>query len=142
MSKEEVFQKVREKDEAVLHCIENGDDDIQLITSSTTLTNSEVNYCFRKLEEIGLIQVQKQDGMVERVVDGTTQVFEAPKRASLTPLGEDYLENYSNEMAENFSKEGREELAEKVAELESDVEELKSAFEVFRRQVNERLSQS
>jgi len=141
MSKEEVFQKVRGKDEAVLHCIENGDDDIQLITSSTTLTNSEVNYCFRKLEEIGLIQVQKQDGMVERVVDGTTQVFEAPKAAELTPLGDDYLENYSSESSQSFDAEGREELAERVADLENDVEELKSAFEVFKRQVNQKISQ-
>jgi predicted transcriptional regulator len=141
MSKEEVFQKVREKDEAVLHCIEGGDSDIQLITSSTTLSNSEVNYCFRKLEEIGLIQVQKQEGMVERVVDGTTQVFEAPKRASMTPLGEEYLENYSNDSVEKYSEKGREELAERVAELESDIEELQSKFEVFRRQVNQKLSE-
>ena len=141
MSKEEVFQKVRGKDEAVLHCIENGDDDIQLITSSTTLTNSEVNYCFRKLEKIGLIQVQKQDGMVERVVDGTKQVFEAPKTAELTPLGDDYLEKYSSGSSKSFDTEGREELAERVADLENDVQELKSAFEVFKRQVNEKLSQ-
>ena len=136
-----MFQKVRGKDEAVLHCIENGDDDIQLITSSTTLTNSEVNYCFRKLEKIGLIQVRKQDGMVERVVDGTKQVFEAPKTAELTPLGDDYLENYSSGSSKSFDTEGREELAERVADLENDVQELKSAFEVFKRQVNEKLSQ-
>jgi prefoldin subunit 5 len=141
MSKEQVFQKVRGKDEAVLHCIESGDNDIQLITSNTTLSNSEVNYCYRKLEKIGLIQVEKPDGMVERVVDGTKQVFEAPKRASLTPLGEDYLENYSDGSAEKYSNESREELAEKAADLENKVEELESKFEVFRRQVNQKLSQ-
>jgi hypothetical protein len=51
------------------------------------------------------------------------------------------LENYSSGSSRSFDTDGREELAERVADLEKDVEELKSAFEVFKRQVNEKLSQ-
>lgn len=57
--------------EIVLQCISEGRDDIQLITAATTLTNSKVNWRFQKLESLGLIEVEKPDGMVERVVDGT-----------------------------------------------------------------------
>jgi predicted transcriptional regulator len=60
----------RDKDHAVLHQIQIGNTDVQQITSATTLSNREVNYCFEKLEELGLIEVEKLDGMVEHIIDG------------------------------------------------------------------------
>lgn len=119
--------------------IKQGDDDIQLITSATTLSNSEVNYCFRKLEDQGLIAVEKQEGMVERVVDGTRQVFEAPKQASLTEKGERYLEDSNTAGGTDFSRLTRDELIEHVRELEQDLEELEQRFDLFSRQVKQRL---
>ena len=49
------FENIREKDHAVLNCIRDGQNDVQLITEATMLNNSEVNYCFRKLSGMGLI---------------------------------------------------------------------------------------
>lgn len=134
----EVFQKVREKDAAVLDCIENGENDIQLITSATILSNSEVNYSFRKLESLELIEVQKPDGTVDRVVNGTRQVFEAPKKATLTELGEDYCiqEESCVDQHRSLSKD---ELSDKVRELETQVDDLETRLKMFQSQVQQKL---
>lgn len=137
--KQEVFEKIREKDRVVLECIRDGDDDIQFITAATTLNNSEVNYCFRKLEELGLITVEKPGGMEERVVNGTRQVFEAPKQGRLTELGEEFLDIHGRVESEEYRKLSYDELVMLVRELESDMEELKQRFDVFTRQVKQRL---
>jgi predicted transcriptional regulator len=50
-------EKLRDKDRAVLKCIQEGIDDVQKITAETTLENHYVTYAFQKLEEPGLIQV-------------------------------------------------------------------------------------
>lgn len=134
----EIFQKVREKDAAVLGCIENGENDIQLITSATTLSNSEVNYSFRKLENLELIEVEKPEGTVDRVVNGTRQVFEAPKQAVLTELGERYLHQAETD-AENYHSLDKEDLTEKVRELETQVEDLQTQLKMFQSQVQEKL---
>lgn len=77
------FEELREIDRTVLSCIKEGKDDIQKITSATGLPNHNVNYCFEKLEEFGLIQVEKPEDPVERVIDGQKRVFQV-KVAELT----------------------------------------------------------
>lgn len=138
--RDEVFEEIREKDRAVLECIEEGDDDVQYITNGTTLSNSEVNYCFKRLEDKGLIEVEKVDGMVERVVDGTRQVFEAPKQAELTDLGREFLDVSADTGSERYRDLSYEELVMYVRDLESDLQDLEQRFNLFRRQVQNRLS--
>lgn len=135
----EVLDELREKDAAVLLCIAEGEDDVQKITSATSLSNGEVNYCFRKLEDSGLIVVEKQSGMVERVVNGTRQVFESPKKARLTGSGEKVVEMLGEDSVKAYEDMSREELVRTVQRLESEVEELWTALETFRKQVNEKL---
>ncbi|MCU4753444.1 hypothetical protein OB919_15880 [Halobacteria archaeon AArc-curdl1] len=137
---EDLRNQVREKDAAVLLCIERGEDDVQKITSTTSLSNGEVNYSFRKLENLGLIEVEKQDGMVERVVDGTKQVFEAPKKAELTGPGEKYVELLNDGTLESFEDMNRDELVRNVQRLDREVEELWEALEAFRKQVQRKLN--
>jgi predicted transcriptional regulator len=129
---------IRDKDAAILESIRTGEDDIQKITASTTLSNSEVNYSFQKLEDQGLIEVEKPDGMVERVINGTKQVFEAPKKAKLTDQGEQYLNQLEKDL-DDFEDLNHDEAVEKIRELEQEVESLKSSFRVFKKQVKEQL---
>jgi len=132
---------LREKDLTVLNLLSDGEDDVQRVTSSTTLTNSEVNYCFRKLEDMELITVSKPDGTVTRVVDGTKQVFEAPKKADLTEFGETVVATkIDGETGERFEDLSRKELVRKVQRLEEEIEGIERRFELFRKQVQDRLN--
>ena len=133
------FENIREKDYAVLNCIRDGQNDVQLITEATMLNNSEVNYCFRKLSGMGLIEVQEQEGMVERVIDGTTQVFQAPKQATLTENAQTYLERSIEDRGDRYRTLDHEQLVERVHELEAEVEALNQRMEIFRKQVSEQL---
>ena len=133
------FENIREKDYAVLNCIRDGQNDVQLITEATMLNNSEVNYCFRKLSGMGLIKVQEQEGMVERVIDGTTQVFQAPKQATLTENAQTYLERSIEDRGDRYRTLDHEQLVERVHELEAEVEALNQRMEIFRKQVSEQL---
>jgi hypothetical protein len=83
--------QLREKDRLVLTCIHDGRDDIQQINTTTVLANHEAAYCFEKLAELDLIDVETPEGMVERVVDGQKRVFDAPKQARLTDRGKQYF---------------------------------------------------
>jgi len=130
-------ETLREKDVTVLRCIQHGEQDVQKITAATTLSNSQVNYSFEKLEDNNLIEVEKPDGMVDRVVNGQRQVFEAPKRATLTDAGEAYLT--SNEHDQRYEDMSHEELVEHVHELDARIDELEDAFEAFRKQVLQKL---
>jgi predicted transcriptional regulator len=129
---------LRDKDKTVLHHIKEGRNDIQKITESTTLENHEVNYCFQKLEKLGLIEVKKPDGMVERVVDGQKRVFEAPKRAKITVENiEEYLGE--SEMSDEYELLSKEELSYKVGELEREVEEIRTVITTLKKQIQESL---
>ncbi|MDZ7688645.1 MAG: hypothetical protein U5J64_07985 [Halobacteriales archaeon] len=122
---------LRDKDRAVLQHIQNGRDDIQKITEATTLENHEVNYCFEKLENLGLIEVEKPDGMVERVVDGQKRVFEAPKKAELADKNRQILDEIKSEDYIYTRKE----LVERVNELEGKIERLELQMDVFQKQI-------
>jgi len=138
---EEVEDGLREKDLTVLNLLSDGEDDVQKLTSATTLTNSEVNYCFQKLNDMKLVTVSKPDGTVTRVVDGTKQVFEAPKQAQLTELGETVLERIEDEeTGQRYEDLTRKELVRKVQRLEEEMEEMNRKFDLFRKQVQDRLS--
>ena len=137
---EEEFEKIRDKDHVVLQHIEEGREDVQKITAETTLENHHVSYCFEKLEEQGLITVEKPDRMVERVVDGQKRVFQHPKQAELTEKGEKYLEHTGREDLDKYENLDHKELVKKIHDLENQVNELQQKFEIFRKQVLNKLN--
>lgn len=136
---EEEFEQIRDKDHVVLKHLEEGLDDVQKITEETTLENHHVSYCFEKLEEQGLITVEKPDTMVERVVNGQKRVFQHPKEAELTEKGLRYLEDSDPEDVTEYEDLSYGELVKKVRRLETDVSNLQDSLEAFRRQVKENL---
>lgn len=129
---------LREKDRVVLTCIGNGKDDVQKITAATTLENHHVTYAFEKLEEQGLIQVEKPDGMVKREIDGQKRVFQAPKQAELTDKGRERLEQEAEDL-DQYENLTHRELVEKVHRLEDQVEDLKRRLNTFRNQIQRKL---
>ena len=128
-------EDLRDKDEIVLHAIQNGEDDIQKITETTILENHEANYCFTKLEELNLIDIEKNTGYTTRNINGQKRVFQTPKQANLTNRAEKYLENTDREDPDEYENLSRKELVERTHELENRIEELEKKFEVFRGQV-------
>lgn len=123
----------------MLSLLSEGEDDVQKVTSTTTLTNSEVNYCFQKLEDMELIKVSKPDGTITRVIDGTKQVFEAPKQGQLTDFGETVLEISADEegIGQRYEDLSRKELVRKVQKLEKELDELRDTFNAFQKQVQD-----
>ena len=130
-------QELRDKDQLILQQIQSGNDDVQKITSATTLENHHVTYAFQKLEEHGLLTVSKPDKMVERIIDGQKRVFQAPKQAELTNKGKQYLEETEQENLEEYKDLSHNELVEKVNRIEARIEKLEKKFEVFRDQVQD-----
>ena len=137
----DTFEQVREIDHVVLTCIRNGKD-LQQITEATIYSNREVSYSFTKLEELGLVEVETPDGMVERVVDGERQVFQAPKRAYLTRQGTQYFEWADREdTIDAYRAMDHDALAQRVYELEERIDELETKFDAFQHQVREKLTE-
>jgi len=136
----ELSGRLRDEDHAVLCCIRDGDDDVQKIKAATTLSKRQVNYAFDKLEDLGLIEVSRPDGQVERVIDGQKRVFDAPKRATLTEHAVDYLRSTETENTQ-YSDLSKEELVETVHELEERIDRLENGFEGFRKQVLQKLDE-
>ena len=132
--------ELRDKEKIILQQIQDGNDDVQKITSKTTLENHHVTYAFQKLEELDLLQVSKPDGTVERVIDGQKRVFQHPKQAKLTQKGEQYLEQSETQKLDEYENLSHRELVEKTHQLERQIEELERKFEVFRDQVQQRLN--
>jgi len=131
--------QLRDKDQAVLQAIQNSEDDVQKITSATTLENHHVTYAFEKLEEFGLVDVSKPDGTVERVIEGQKRVFQHPKQAELTEQGEQYLEQEDLEDVEMYENLSHRELVQRIHQLEQDMAELQQSFQTFRKQVQNHL---
>jgi hypothetical protein len=129
---------LRDKDRAVLECIRDGDNDVQQIKAATTLSKREINYAFEKLEDLGFIKVTRSDGQVERVIDGQKRVFDAPKAATLTDDAFQYLQA-TDQDSNRYQDLSRDELVDKIHDLEDRVDRLESGFESFRKQVLDKL---
>ncbi|MXR52376.1 hypothetical protein GRX03_12275 [Halovenus sp. WSH3] len=131
--------QLRDKEHLILQQINSGNDDVQKITAATTLENHHVTYAFQKLEEHGLIEVSKPDGMVERVIDGQKRVFQHPKQAELTEKGEQYLQHSEPEDLDDYENLSHRELVQRIHQLEQDMAELQQSFQTFRKQVQNHL---
>ncbi|ADE02803.1 hypothetical protein [Haloferax volcanii] len=136
---EEEFEEIRDKDHVVLKHIEKGLDDVQKITAETTLENHHVSYCFEKLEDLGLITVEKPDKMVERVIDGQKRVFQHPKEAKLTGKAHRYLEQSEPESMTEYEDLSHREVVERVKTVEDELEELKGSFRLFKKQIQKKI---
>ncbi|MFA1610066.1 hypothetical protein [Halobellus rubicundus] len=132
---------LREEDRLILQQIREGNDDVQKLTESTLLENHQVNYAFEKLEEHGLIHVTKPDGYIERTINGQKRVFQHPKQAELTKKGRTLLQESDQENLEQYQDLTRKELVEKTQQLEQRVNDLEISFEIFRKQVQKRITQ-
>jgi predicted transcriptional regulator len=130
---------IRDKDEVVLRHIKDGNDDVQKITQETRLENHHVSYSFEKLEDLGLIAVEKPDRMIERVVDGQKRVFQHPKKAELTEDGVEYLEDSAGDKVTEYEDMSHQELVERVLKLEQEVDDVKEAFNLFKKQIQKKL---
>lgn len=133
-----MLEELREKDRVVLECIGEGRDDTQKITEATTLETHEARYSLEKLQGLGLIDVEKPDGMVERVVDGQKRVFRHPSRAELTDRGQGCVAS-AGEAPGDYRDLSRKELVERMHRLEARIEELEEQFEIFREQVQRKI---
>ena len=131
--------ELRDKEQIILQQIQSGNDDVQKITSATTLENHHVTYAFQKLEEHDLLEVSKPEGTVERIIDGQKRVFQHPKQAELTQKGEQYLEQAETQELDEYENLTHRELVEKTHELEKRIEKLENKFEIFRQQGMDRL---
>jgi predicted transcriptional regulator len=131
--------ELRDKDQAVLHAIQKGHNDTQKITEHTTLKNHHVRYSLKKLENQGLIQLKKPDGMIERKINGQKRVFQAPLQAEPTQKGLNHLEKTDQEDLEAYENLSHKELVEKVRQLEAEIETLQHSLKAFRRQVQKHL---
>jgi len=127
--------ELRDKEQIILQQIQSGNNDVQKITSETTLENHHVTYAFQKLEDLELVEVSKPDGTVERVIEGQKRVFQHPKQAELTEQGRQYLEQTETQKMDEYENLSHRELVEKTHELENRIEELERKFDVFRDQV-------
>lgn len=138
-----ITDRLRDKDRVVLQAIQAGNDDIQEITSETTLENHEVNYCFTKLEDLDLITVEKPDGYTTRVINGQKRTFKAPKKAQLNPQGVQALEENQPDKQdlEQYENLTHRELVEKVHQLENEIQRLETVIQGFRKQVQKHLLQ-
>lgn len=80
-----------------------------------------------------MITVEKRDGWTTRVINGQKRKFKTPKQAELTKHGDQLLQ----EEIDEYRDLTHEELVEKVHQLEVEVNQLQSGFNVFRKQIQE-----
>jgi DNA-binding MarR family transcriptional regulator len=132
--------ELRDKEHLILQQVDSGNDDVQKITQETTLENHHVTYAFEKLEELGLVEVSKPEGTVERVIDGQKRVFQHPKQAELTEKGKQYLEHSEQKDLDEYEDLSHGELVERVRKLETEVGELENRIKTFQEQVMRHIS--
>jgi predicted transcriptional regulator len=124
--------ELRDKDHHILQQIHQGNNDVQKITSATTHENHHVTYSFQKLEDLGLVEVLKPEGTVERIIDGQKRVFQHPKQAELTDKGKQTLEETEQEELGEYEDMSHNELVEKVHQLENELSDIRSSLESFK----------
>lgn len=131
---DDTFDQIREKDHAVLQCIQDGRNNTRTIREATTLSNRDVNYSLDKLEDLDLIETETPNGRVTLTVDGQKRNFKAPRQTRLTETGFEYLASRSNEQT-RFQGMTYDELVNTVQDLEKRIDEIEDSFEAFRKQV-------
>lgn len=136
--------QLNEKELAILHAVKDGNDDTLKIRKATTLDNRQINHHLVEkndnLEELGLVNISRPDGPERREENGHVQYLPyAPKRVALTGEGRTVLREAGD--VENYADMTKKEMVRRMRELEERVEDVETRFDVFRRQVRERLEE-
>ena len=150
-SNNDTFAAVRPEDHTVLVALTEGYDDVRQLNRETSLSRRQINYSLtEKLEPLGLITVDRPpDGTYrEETIDGTPHRYPAPKEASLTLLGQRYLDSTDRPLSlDGHRNLDRTELVQKVHDLEERqnrveerIEAMKQALGRFKTQVKAELS--
>ncbi|SFT06649.1 hypothetical protein [Halostagnicola kamekurae] len=115
---------------------EEDDDDVQKITTETTLENHYVTYSFEKPQDLGLIQVENP---AEWSNASSTARNGCPKHPNggITKKAEQYLKQTEQESPDNYGNLSH--TRRESPRLENQVQELEQKFEVFRNQIQQRL---
>jgi len=137
----EYRDQLREIDQIVLQKVAEGADTTHKISEVTTFETHQVRYSLKKLNGLGLLKLEKQDGTVERIVDGQRRVFQSPLQGKLTDKGRQYVEEVEQENAGRYEDLSHSELVEKVQSLEDRVDRLEQTIDALRRQLLKKLEE-
>lgn len=109
-------------------------DDTFEITWVTTLETHQVRYSLKeKLALPEFIELEKQDGMVERVDNGQKQVFRAPLKAEITDKGKQTLESrLAEEDIDRYESLSQKELVERLHDHERRIQRLETGIEMLK----------
>lgn len=123
-----VIGQVRDKDHAVLTCIRDGDCTVRAINKKTTLTRDQINYAYRKLADLELIDKRQREGWTRsRLDNGEYRTHRKSKEARLTDRGEQYFEYVDGDVdLGRFDAELERSLEEEVSVLREDVDALQA----------------
>jgi len=127
----EYRDQLREIDQVVLQKVAEGVDTTHKISEVTTFETHRVRYSLKKLDGLGLLKLEKQDGTVERIVDGQRRVFQSPLQGELTDKGRQYVEEVEQENTGRYEDLSHSELVEKVHRLEQETEDLRQDIRYF-----------
>lgn len=133
--------KLRDKDVAVLQAIENGASTVTEIRESTTLTTRQINYSIDEysLEKLGLVDVDRESGREWREVNGHQKNVWKSKQVQLTDKGIQLLAELETVQGDRYEDMSKQELIERVLELEERQDRFEQVFKDFRSKVMERI---
>jgi len=137
MPSDERFTNIGDREVEVLNLVKNGYDDFQRIREQMTLSWRQLDYSIEKLEDADLVETRNPDGYTVREVEGQRRKFKEPRRVALTELGLKYLDHV--EVKEQYRDLDRDELIEKIHQLEQRVDQLEQGFQTFKDQIKRQI---
>jgi len=130
---------LREKDIAVLQAIQDGAQTVSQIKATTTLSNREINYSLteKSLQQQGLVEIEREEGRKWTEFQNSERYIWKPKTVELTDKAITLLaEHQTNNRYEDLSKQ---ELIQRIHELEQRQTRLENMFKDFRQKVMKRI---
>lgn len=128
------------KEIAVLQAIQDGAETVPEIREKTTLTSREINYRLNEysLEELGLVEIDRKEGREWLEIDGEERYVLKPKKVQLTDKALQILAEHETN-AERYEDMSKQELIERIHELEQRQDRLETVFKDFRQKVMKRI---
>jgi len=130
---------LRQKDKAVLQAIKDGARTVSQIKETTTLSNREINYSLteKSLQQHGLVEIQREEGREWTEIKSEERYIWKPKTVELTDKAIKLLaEHETNTRYEDLSKQ---ELIQRIHELEQRQDRLETMFRDFREKVMKKI---
>lgn len=98
----------------------------------------KVNYRLRKLEELGVIDLERFTERIQTTVDGQHRNFIRPKEATLTEQGTAYLAWSERHSSDDDRSDLRPDaLGQRITDVEQRLDDLEVALSVLRRQLSD-----